>query len=197
MSAPPDNAPRLDADTAADGLDSLSAPFQSSGEVDLLLDDLQPSRPGGLAPTPASATAHAAMAGRRGGAGRFALVVDHTPIARKFLALRLESLGYRVQVADSGEEALALIEDLAYAVIFLELVLAPKDDIDGLRLCQAIKRKPDHPGGRVPAVVFVTGLTGSADRVRGALAGCDAYLTKPLVKEELIMVMGEVDPLFN
>ena len=125
------------------------------------------------------------------------LVVDASSIARKFLLLRLQSLGYQVHVAEDGERALAMIEARAYAIVFLELALGPKDGIDGLRLCQAIKHKPDHPNGVVPAVVVVTGRVGSTDRVRGALAGCDAYLTKPLIKEELIMVMGEVDPLFN
>jgi two-component system, cell cycle response regulator len=46
-------------------------------------------------------------------------------------------------------------------------------------------------------MVVVTGQTGSADRVRSALAGCDAYLTKPLVEAQLIAALGEVDPLFN
>jgi two-component system, cell cycle response regulator len=141
-------------------------------------------------------TISASLAGRRGGAGRAVLVVDSTPIARKFLALRLQSLGYEVHVADQAEQALALVEQHDYAVVFLELVLAPKDGIDGLRLCQAIKQKPDHPRGIAPAVVVVTGHTGSSDRVRSALAGCDAYLAKPLVKDELIAALSEIDPLF-
>ena len=168
----------------------------STREVDLLLDDLEAPH----APTTTSAmpiSMPASLAGRRGGAGRGALVVDSTPIARKFLALRLQSLGYEVHVADHAEQALAMVEQQVYAIVFLELVLTPKDGIDGLHLCQAIKQKPDHPGGIVPAVVVLTGHTGSSDRVRSSLAGCDAYLTKPLVKDELIATLSEIDPLFN
>jgi hypothetical protein len=33
--------------------------------------------------------------------------------------------------------------------------------------------------------------------VRGSLAGCDAYLTKPLLEAEFIEVLGTVDPLFR
>jgi two-component system, cell cycle response regulator len=139
----------------------------------------------------------AAVVARRGGAGRAVLVVDGIPIARKFLAQRLESLGYHVEVAEDGEQALAMIEQQAYAIVFVETVLGPKDGIDGLRLCQVIKQQPDRPRGRAPTVVMVTGLASQTDRVRGALAGCDAYLTKPLVDEELDAALCEVDPLFK
>lgn len=190
--------PRATTNGAAAAIDPPTTAFGVTTEVDLLLDDLQPaplSRPAALAvsgPVPL-----ALMAGRRGGGGRAVLVVDSTPIARKFLALRLQALGYQVQLAESGEQALAMVEERAYTVVFLELALAPKDGIDGLRLCQAIKQKPDHPNGVAPAVIVVTGRAGSADRVRSALAGCNAFLTKPLVKEDLIVAMGAVDPLFN
>ncbi len=133
----------------------------------------------------------------RGGVGRSVLVVDPTPIARKFLTLRLQALGYHVQAAEDGEEALARVEQWAYAIVFLEAVLGSAAGLDGFRVCQAIKQKPDHPRGIAPAVVMVTGLAGSSDRVRGSLAGCDAYLTKPLVEAELVAALGEVDPLFG
>jgi two-component system, cell cycle response regulator len=193
-----DPRPRVPTDGAPTTLDPLDTAFGVTTMVDLLLDDLQPAPASAPAVLAASAPVPlAAMAGRRGGGGRAVLVVDSTPIARKFLALRLQALGYHVHMAESGEQALAMVEDHAYAVVFLELVLAPQDGIDGLRLCQAIKQKPDHPNGVAPAVIVVTGRAGSADRVRSTLAGCDVFLTKPLVKEDLIVAMSDVDPLFG
>ena len=47
------------------------------------------------------------------------------------------------------------------------------------------------------AVVFTTGDARSTNRVRGSLAGCDAYLTKPLLEDELIAALRDVDPLFR
>jgi CheY-like chemotaxis protein len=64
-------------------------------------------------------------------------------------------------------------------------------------LCQAIKQKPDHPRGIVPAVVITTSRYGSSDRVRGSLAGCDAYLTKPLAEAAFLVALREIDPLFQ
>ncbi|MEP7099988.1 MAG: response regulator, partial [Burkholderiales bacterium] len=150
-------------------LDALAPPFDLHAEVDVLLDDLE-------LPAPASF----AERGLQRGGGRAVLVVDSSAIARKFLMQRLEGLGYHAHGADSGEQALAMIEREAFAIVFLEFVLGPAHSVDGLGLCQAIKQKTDHPRGLVPAVVMVTGRAGSSDRVRGSLAGCDAYLTKPL-----------------
>ena len=154
-------------------------PVGARGDVDLLLHDLKVP------------VAH------RGGGGRPVLVVDSAPIARKFLMQRLRRLGYDPYCVDNGEQALALIGRQAFDIVFLELALTPEDGIDGLGLCQAIKQKPDHPQGIAPAVVITTGQGGSSNRVRGSLAGCDAFLIKQLIEDEFLAVLREVDPLFQ
>ena len=182
--------------TVTTELDPLARPFETTTQVDLLLDDIgradQPDA------TDAERSAHRqAVDSRRGGAGRPVLVVDSTPIARKFLARRLKSLGYEVDVAETAQAALERIAAQRYAIVFMEVALQPAGGIDGLRLCQTVKQVLRHPKGIAPMVVFVTGVTGSTDRVRGSLAGCDAYLTKPLLEADLITGLGEIDPLFN
>jgi CheY-like chemotaxis protein len=173
--------------------DPLGTPFDARSEVDLLLHDLTPSA------TAAERSAHraAVAATHRGGAGRAVLVVDSTPIARKFLMQRLQGLGYVAHGAADGEEALGLVEQQAFAIVFLELALTPENGITGLSLCQAIKQKPDHPRGIPPAIVVTTGQSDSTSRVRGSLAGCDAFLSKPLVEAEFVAALREVDPLFQ
>ena len=149
-----------------------------------------------------------------GGAGRLVLVVDDSAIARRFLALRLERFGYRAQLASSGEQALALFERQRFAIAFVDIVLdrSQAGGIDGLRVCQAIKRRgqPEAGGtgigigtgigtgtGTGTAVVILTGRSSATDRVLGALAGCDAYLTKPLIAPEFMAALRLVDPLFQ
>jgi two-component system, cell cycle response regulator len=127
------------------------------------------------------------------GARRAALLVDPSPIARKFLAQRLEGLGYSVQATASAEEALMLNETRRFAVVFVELNLGAGPGLDGLALCHAIKQKR----GEVPAVVVLTGQPGSSHRVRGELAGCDVYLTKPLAEARLRATLAAVDPEFK
>lgn len=126
---------------------------------------------------------------------RDVLVVDDSRIALKFLQVRLQRLGYRVHVAHDAAQAQEKLATHTYAVVFLDVVLGDEGNLDGLALCQQIKQGKVHPAPAKPAVVMVTGRASATDRVRGDLAGCDAYLTKPLMEEEFLAALREVDPI--
>ncbi|MBP5991241.1 MAG: response regulator [Piscinibacter sp.] len=188
----------------------LSAPEPPSAmmdldpmEVDTLrggLDDLpqrraEPPAPAAeAAPEPAPAPAASRP---RGGGGREVLLVEDSPIARQFLKQRLQHLGYRVIECASGEAALDLLSRRTFEMVFLDVVLGPPGSIDGLQLCQRLKQRGAQRAGLRTVVVMVTGLDGATDRVRGSLAGCDAYLTKPLHESEFIATLLQVDPAFE
>jgi CheY-like chemotaxis protein len=121
------------------------------------------------------------------------LVVDDSPIARRFLESRLQRLGYPVDGADSGEQALEMAAARPYRFVFLDVNLG---GIDGFETCRRLKERP-LPRGERQAVVFVTGRTAATDRVRGTLAGGDAYLAKPLVEDELRRVLAQFDDAFE
>jgi len=165
--------------------------------VDLLLHDISPPNAG----EPASEPADDAAPPAGHGGGRAVLVVDDSPIARKFLHGRLQRLGYAVQTAASGEQAIELAARQCFSIVFLDVGLAPAggagSPLDGLQVCQHIRQRAEQQGEVAPAVVFVTGSTSPAERVRGSLVGCDGYLTKPLLEAEFIDVLGTVDPLFR
>jgi DNA-binding response OmpR family regulator len=46
-------------------------------------------------------------------------------------------------------------------------------------------------------VIITTGQNDATSRVRGSLAGCDAFLGKPLIEADLVAALREVDPLFQ
>lgn len=133
------------------------------------------------------------MAEAEASSARDVLVVDDSRIALKFLQVRLEGLGYQVHLAQTAAEALRLLASQPFSMVFLDVVLGPEDDMDGLALCQHIKQRGSHPGGVVPRVVMVTGLGNSRDRVLGDLAGCDAYLTKPLMAPVFLETLQMLD----
>ncbi|HUG25620.1 response regulator [Piscinibacter sp.] len=124
------------------------------------------------------------------------LVVEDSAIARRFLGLRLSRFGYRVRLAIGGDEAMALLEREYFPLVFLDVVLGPPGSLDGLAICQHLKRHPPGAPRRAPKVVIVTGLGGAMDQVRGELAGCDAYLTKPVSEEALRQALHKLDPGF-
>ena len=132
-----------------------------------------------------------------GVSGPDVLVAEDSAIARRFLQLRLQQLGYRVHLANDGEAATALLAQQHFALVFLDVMLGPPGSLDGLAICQRLKHHPDFAGERAAKVILVTGLGSEVDRVRGSLAGCDAYLTKPIVEAELLQALRSLDPGFG
>ena len=125
------------------------------------------------------------------------LVVDDSRVALKFLQARLQGLGYRVHLAHDATQALERLASQAFSLVFLDVGLGPEGSVDGFAVCQHIKQRKEHPGGIAPAVLMVTGRSGSMDRVRGDLAGCDAYLTKPLMEDEFMATLRQLDPVLT
>ncbi len=113
------------------------------------------------------------------------LVVDDNASVRAFMEARLGAGGIGAHFAESGEQAIAMAGAHDYQCVFLDVVLP---GIDGFQACRAIKsRRRDMDS---TAVVMLTGRSSPMDRLRGTLAGCDAYLTKPLDEDRFADVIA-------
>ncbi len=112
--------------------------------------------------------------------GNSVLVVDDSLPVRVFMNSKLEPLGLRIDYAESGEAALAMAEKKIYDVIFLDVIMG---GMDGYQVCKEIKSKRERRD--VTRVVMLTSKGSPFDKVRGAMAGCDAYLTKPVDEARL------------
>ena len=117
------------------------------------------------------------------------LVVDDSDVALKFMQNRLTRYGFRSELAKSGEEALTRASANNFKFVFLDVMM---EGLDGYQTCRAIKQRK-YASGRAPVVVMLTSRGGSIDKIRGGLAGCDAYLTKPLNEVELLKVLSKYD----
>lgn len=162
-----------------------------------LLDDLMARRGAPDAPAPAGAPAPATAApaaasppasdSADGNAGAQILVVDDSDVALRFMARCLARYGLGVQLAHSGEEALQRVASGRFEFVFMDVNMP---GIDGYQTCKLIKKRPYPAGRRAPKVVMLTSRGGMVDKMRGTLAGCDAYLTKPLQQDDLVRVIG-------
>ena len=120
---------------------------------------------------------------------RHALLVDDSAIATLFLQKSLQPFGLHITTAASSGRATLLMSQQRFDFIFLDVELGVDSPVDGLTLCQQIRRHPVPAGAQPPVVVVVTAHDRELDRVRGTLAGCDAYLAKPLRQAELDQLM--------
>ena len=150
------------------------------------------------APAPAPAAiplASPAPTGRRKSApavaqpGRRTLLVDDSAIATLFLQKCLMPFGLGIETAPNSSRATLLMSQQRFDFIFLDVELGEDSPLDGLALCQQIRRHPVHAGEQAPVVVMVSAHHRELDRVRGTLAGCDAYLAKPLKAADLDKLM--------
>ena len=108
------------------------------------------------------------------------LVVDDYPDNREMYSSFLSFSGLRVEEAADGQEALTKTFRLLPDVIVMDLSLP---GVDGW---QATRRlKTDSRTKHIP-IIAVTGhaLEGASEGARAA--GCDAFLTKPCLPEDLL-----------
>ena len=103
-----------------------------------------------------------------------ALIVDDSPTVRRQLSLALHQIGLDSEAVASAREALEVLAMRRYELVLADVVMP---DMDGYKLTRAIKRNRALRG--MP-VIILTSRSSPFDLARGALAGCDAYLTKPV-----------------
>ena len=115
------------------------------------------------------------------------LVVDDSPSVCKQLEIELRQFDVEVDYIPSARRAIAMLGKYSYHVAFLDVVLP---DWDGFKICKHIKSK-------APAtiVVMLTEKATTGDKLRGALAGCDAYLVKPIGRQAFQVAIKNHLPL--
>lgn len=122
------------------------------------------------------------------GMGRV-LLVDDSDIALKHMQNRMRHFGYTCDLVRSGEEALAMVSAQNYHFVFLDVMMV---GLDGYQTCKAIKNNKARRGPP-PVVVMLTSRGSTIDKIRGTMAGCDAYLTKPLNDKRMASVLAKYD----
>jgi len=150
-----------------------------------------PGRRAGDGPAPPDGGGFVAVARPAAPAGAAApsaeaLLVDDSEIALRFLQSKLRRYGIATECVTTSAKAVDAMARRAFDFVFLDVELGSTSELDGLALCQHLKRQHLAPGGgRPPVVVFVSAHANEVDRARGALAGADGYLGKPLADEAL------------
>ena len=110
--------------------------------------------------------------------GGLILVVEDHPTIAELIGECMERVGFDVDFARDGLEALARLEECAYDLVILDRSL-PR--LDGIEVCRRIA----HLKGDKPSVLMLTAHEAWADKISALEAGADDYLTKPFAPAEL------------
>ncbi len=107
------------------------------------------------------------------------LAVDDEIKNLALLEAILSPLGYEVEKAQSGKEALARVEASPPDMILLDIMMP---DMTGYEVCKRLKSEEST---QIIPIVMITALVDKESRVSGIQAGADDFLTKPVNKIEL------------
>jgi two-component system, cell cycle response regulator DivK len=116
------------------------------------------------------------------------LVVDDNEDNLLLLSFVVEQLHCQILTAADGETTVNLAKLHQPSLILLDIMLP---DIDGLEVFQRLRQNPDTKS--IP-VIAITAMAREQDRDRIILAGCDAYVSKPYLVDELeLLLRGYLD----
>jgi DNA-binding response OmpR family regulator len=101
------------------------------------------------------------------------LIVDDENDFIELLQYKLAGHGYELIVANDGVHALSQARTLKPNLILLDILLP---DLDGLSVCEILRRQP---GTKKIPIIFMSALTGDVTK-RTATMQADDFFTKPL-----------------
>ncbi len=108
-----------------------------------------------------------------------ALIVDDSPTVRRQLSFALHQIGLDGEAVPGAREALETLEMRTYELMLDDVVMP---ELDGYQLTRAVRRERKF---RSMPVILLTSRSSPFDLARGALAGCNSYLVKPVSMQTL------------
>jgi signal transduction histidine kinase/CheY-like chemotaxis protein len=116
------------------------------------------------------------------------LLVEDNKINQRIALLNLEKLGYAIDLAENGEEAVAKYKVKRFRLIFMDVQMPV---LDGLEATRQIRELEKLQPERVPAhIIAMTANAMKGDREACLAAGMNDYISKPFRAEELRKVLN-------
>ncbi|RRR76644.1 MAG: response regulator [Candidatus Viridilinea halotolerans] len=112
------------------------------------------------------------------------LLAEDNPVNQTLLRYLFEHLGYQIDLANHGAEAVALVARQTYDLVFMDIQMPFLDGTAATRQIRALE------GIAQPYIVALTASALRGDRERYLEAGMDAYLSKPVQLEELQAILA-------
>ena len=104
------------------------------------------------------------------------LLAEDNPVNRKLAFKVLEKMGYTVDVAGNGKEAVDLFSREKFDAVLMDVQMP---EMDGFEATTAIRKMEQADGGHIP-IIAMTAHAMKGDRERCLDAGMDGYVSKPI-----------------
>jgi DNA-binding response OmpR family regulator len=111
------------------------------------------------------------------------LIVDDEPINLEFFDVMLSKLGFQIEKAVDGEEALEKVQACNPDLIILDNVM-PK--LSGWEVTRTLKHDPEYRRYRNTPIIMFSAMNEVKDRIEGFEQGVDDYITKPFNFSEVL-----------
>ncbi len=121
---------------------------------------------------------------------RLILLVEDNLINQKLAVHQLNQMGYAVDVAANGHEALDALATVSYALVLMDCQMPL---MDGFETTRRIRQTEQAAGGHIQ-IVAMTANAMQGDRERCLEAGMDDYLAKPIRRELLTRMLAQYLP---
>ena len=113
------------------------------------------------------------------------LIVEDEADARNYFEMVLRCLGYSIEIAEDGEEALACLEaNRGISLVLLDLLMPRRDGLETLREMRNT--------GRQQPVIMLSGAATTTNVVQAIKAGATDFLAKPISHEDLRVAIQRV-----
>lgn len=109
------------------------------------------------------------------------LIVDDNPTNIQVVGNILTEKDYDIAFAQSGEKAIEQVLHTDYDLILLDIMMPEKD---GFEICESLKANPQTKD--IP-IIYLTAKSDIDSIIRGLRNGGIDYISKPFIKEELIV----------
>jgi DNA-binding response OmpR family regulator len=111
------------------------------------------------------------------------LIVDDEPINLEFFDVMLTKLGFQVEKAVDGEEALEKVQACNPDLVILDNIM-PK--LSGWEVTRMLKHDPEYRRYRNTPIIMFSAMNEVKDRIEGFEQGVDDYITKPFNFSEVL-----------
>ncbi|HIJ89595.1 MAG: ATP-binding protein [Desulfobulbaceae bacterium] len=138
----------------------------------------------------------------KGATGGRILLVEDNAVNQRLAGILITREGYEIEVASDGAESLEHLQSQSFDLVLMDVQMPNMDGMEATRRIRAIEADPlqrqNYVGLRArKEPLVIVGLTAHArkeDELACYEAGMNGFLTKPIIKAKLAMILSEMMP---